>query len=218
MPMHLSIRRAAGITTLCATVIGTSSGAVAQGRFELVGGDAIAAMQGLSVYTIRDNRTAVCYTLFVLGALDAGSWSNGGQEPALTAGDLDKIRVAEMLKQAAAIRDRKIADLTKALGGTAAQHDASRETIDDEYETAIRIVLPQLYPSARNRPEWRSTPPAALNDAVRQAIADADAVAAAAARLTVDGEVLHLLDQMTRSPRLAVAGPLACAPATATAR
>jgi len=218
MPTYLSTRRAAGITTLCACVIGASSGAAAQGRFELLGGDAIAAVQGLSVYTVRDNRTAICYTLFVLGALDTGSWRNAGQEAALTAGDLDKIRVAEMLKQAAAIRDQKIADLSKYLGSTVAEHDAARERIDDEYESAVRSVLPRLYPTARNRPEWRSTPPAALNDAVRQAIADADAVAAASARLAVDGEVLHLLDQITRSPRLAVAGPLACAPATTSAR
>jgi uncharacterized protein YciI len=57
-----------------------------------------------------------------------------------------------------------------------------------------------------------------LDDAVRRAIADGDAVAAAMTRATADGQHLELLNQISQSARLAVAGPVACASATGAAK
>ena len=60
MIKHRSFRKAGVcVTALCACTIATSSGAAAQGRFDLLEGDSIAAVQGLNVYTVRDRRTAV---------------------------------------------------------------------------------------------------------------------------------------------------------------
>jgi len=219
MSRYVSRLKAAGFTALCACAIGTSTGNAAQARFELLSGDAVQAIQGLSVYTVRDSRTAVCYTLFVLGPLDAPSARNTVQLPVLAAEDLEKIRVAETLKQAAALRDRKIAALRSRTGTEwAAQNEAEHERIEDEYASVVRSVLPGVYPTGRLSPAWRTTTLDALDQAVRRALADADAVTTAAARSTVDDQVLQVLDRMTQSARLAVAGPVACAPATGAAK
>ena len=111
MSSHVGRVKTAGCTVVCVCALGASSIGAAQGRFELLSGDAIAAVQGLSVYTVRDTRTAACYTLFVLGPLDARSARNTDQLPVLTAEDLGKIHLAETLKRAAALRDGKIAAL-----------------------------------------------------------------------------------------------------------
>lgn len=219
MSRHVSRLKAAGFTALCACAIGTSTGTAAQARFELLGGDAIQAIQGLSVYTVRDSRTAVCYTLFVLAPLDAASSSSTAQQPALTTEDLNKIRVAEALKEAAAVRDRKIATLRSQTNTQwVAQQEAEHERIEDEYESVVRSLLVGVYPTGRLSPAWRSTTPDALNEAVRQAIADAEAVTAATTRSTRDDQLLQRLNRMTQSARLAVAGPIACAPATGAAK
>lgn len=220
MSRHVARLKAAGFTALCACAIGTTTGAAAQGRFELLAGDTIAAVQGLTVYTVRDKRTAVCYTLFVLGPLDAASSSNTAQEPVLTAEDLGKIRVAETLKQAAALRDQKIAALRSRIGTEwAAQNQAEHERIADEYASVVRSVLPGVvYPPGRLSPAWRTTTADALDEAVRRAIADADALTAAAARSTLDDQVLQRLNWVTQSARLAVAGPVTCASATGAAK
>jgi hypothetical protein len=218
MPTQVSRLKAASIIGLCACVIGASSGAAAQGRFELLGGDAIQAIQGLSVYTVRDRRTAVCYTLFVLGPLDAVSSSNMFREPALTAEDLGKIHVAETLKQAAALRDQNLMALRSQTNTWAGRIEVEQQRIEDEYEGVVRHLLPGVYPTGRLSPAWRTTTPDALNDAVRQAIADADAITAAATRSTLDDQLLQLLNRVTQSARLAVAGPVACAPAAGAAK
>jgi hypothetical protein len=208
-----------GFTALCACVIATSSGAAAQGRFELLDGDSIAAVQGLNVYTVRDRRTAVCYTLFVLGPLNA-AWSNNSvPQPVLTSEELAKIRVAQTLREAATLRDRKIAELrSRPHAGWPGQDEAAQERINDEYAGVVRSVLPDVYPPGRLAPAWRSTTQEELDDAVRRAIADGDAVTAATARSTSDGQVLQLLNQISQSARLAVAGPVACAPPTGAAK
>ena len=219
MTSHITRVTAAGLWALCACALAASSVAAAQGRFELVGGDAVAAFQGLIVYTIRDNRTAVCYTLFVLGPFDAASSSTTVQGPLLTAEDLGKIRVAETLKQAAALRDRKIAALRSRTGAEwAAENEAERERVEDEYASVVRSVLPGVYPPGRLSPAWRTTTPDALDEAVRLAIADADAVTAAAARSTFDDQVVQRLNRITQSASLAVAGPVTCARPTGAAK
>ena len=216
MLTHMYTRSAAAVATLCACV-GIASGAAAQGRFELVRSDAVTGVQGLAVYTVRDNGTAFCYTLFVLGGSDVESSRSNIREPGVTAADLEKVRVAELLKEAMAIRDQRIAELRspRTLGWQTPQLDTERDRIDEEYERAVREVLPHLYPAARNTPGIRSTSTDVLNEAVRQAIADADAVAAAGARASLEDQMLHALDVITRAPRLAVAGPSPCSLKTA---
>ena len=208
-----------GVMALCACVIATSSGAAAQGRFELLDGDSIAAVQGLNVYTVRDRRTAVCYTLFVLGSVNA-AWSNNSvPPPVLTSEELAKIRVAQTLREAATLRDRKIAELrSRPHAGWPGQDEAAQERINDEYASVARSVLPDVYPPGRLAPAWRSTTQEELDDAVRRAIADGDAVTAATARSTSEGQLLQLLNQISQSARLAVAGPVACAPPTGAAK
>ena len=199
--------------------VATSSGAAPQGRFELLDGDSIAAVQGLNVYTVRDRRTAVCYTLFVLGPLNA-AWSNNSvPQPVPTSEELGKIRVAQTLKEAATLRDQKIATLrSRPTAGWPGQNEAEEERIQDEYASVVRSVLPDVYPPGRLAPAWRSTTQDELDDAVRRAIADGDAVAAAMARATSDGQHLQMLNQISQSARLAVAGPVACASATGAAK
>ena len=146
-------------------------------------GDSIAAVQGLNVYTVRDRRTAVCYTLFVLGPVN-GAWSNNSvPQPALTSEELGKIHVAQTLKEAARLRDQKIAALrSRPSAGWPGQNEAEEERIQDEYASVVRSVLPDVYPPGRLAPAWRSTTPDELDDAVRRAIADGDAVIAAMTR------------------------------------
>jgi hypothetical protein len=189
--------------------IGALPVAAAQGRFELISGDAVAAVQGLGVYTVRDNRTAVCYTLFVLGAFDADSSRDAPQGAALTSADVDKIRLADVLRNAQAIRDQKVAALrsSSVIGWTAAQYAFARAEIDDEYERTVRALLPGLHPANPIMPAMRTTSTDELNVAVRQAIADADAVITAQSRSASDDRTVRLLNQMSQSPRLAVAGP-----------
>jgi hypothetical protein len=71
--------------------------------------------------------------------------------------------------------------------------------------------LPGVYPPGRLSPAWRTSTLDELDGAVRRAIADADALTAAAARSTLDDQVLQRLDWITQSARLAVAGPVTCA-------
>src|SRR4051812_46133772 len=40
--------------------------AAAQTRFDLLARDSVAGINGLTAYTVRDNQTASCYTVFVL--------------------------------------------------------------------------------------------------------------------------------------------------------
>jgi hypothetical protein len=168
---------------------------------------------------VRDKRMTVCYTLFVLGPLDAPSARNTGQLPVLTAEDLGKIRVAETLKQAAALRDGKIAALrSRNALEWAAENEAAHQRIEDEYASVVRSVLPGVYPPGRLSPTWRTTAPDAMDEAVRRAIADGDAVTAAAARSTFDDQVVQRLNRMTQSASLAVAGPVTCALPTGAAK
>jgi hypothetical protein len=219
MPANVRRLTTVVIMALCAYAIGVSTGAAAQGRFELLGGDAIANVQGLRAYTIRDGRTAVCYTVFVLAPLDAESSTNTVQEPILTSEDLDKIRVAGQLKAAGAERDRQIAALRSSRTASwTPDAEAARQRIDDEYERVVRTVLPRLYPPAPISPGWRWTSVDALNEAARQAIAEADAVVAGSTRSALDAQLLDMLHRIIRSRTLAVAGPMACAPAAAAAK
>ena len=93
----------------------------------------------------------------------------------------------------------------------AAQNQAEHERINDEYASVVLSVLPGVYPAGRLSPTWRTSTLDELDGAVRRAIADADAVTAAAARSTFDDQVVRRLNRMTQSASLAVAGPVTCA-------
>ena len=113
MLMHASRLRLAGVAALFVWSMGARSDAAAQSRFELLGQDAVAAVTGLTVYTIRDRATAGCYMLFALDP--AQSTVPGAAEPAITeeptAEQLESVHVAQLLKDAIAERNRRIVDL-----------------------------------------------------------------------------------------------------------
>ena len=75
----------------------------------------VAAVTGLTVFTIRDRVTAGCYTLF---ALDPAQSAPGPAAAAITeeptAEQLESVRVAQLLKDAIAERNRRIVDLQTA--------------------------------------------------------------------------------------------------------
>jgi len=210
---YVATLRVAGAAAVCAWWIAASPSAVAQSRFDVLRDDAIAAVDGMTVYTIRDNATAVCYTLFVLQSNEPRLSTAPAVEPGpvLSAEQRDKVRVADLLKDAIAARDRQLADLrARSTLVWTVEYETERERIVDGYERAVRIVLPELYPAAQVAPGWRTTGSDALNDAVRRAIADADVAIAAATRSARDDQLHRLLDRAMQSARLTVSGPVPC--------
>ena len=209
--------KAAVVTAACVWSIGVSSTAVAQNRFDVLSDDVVAAVSGMTVYTIRDNVTTVCYTLFVLEPSDARSAPIPDPIPVLSAEQLDKVRVADTLKDAMAARDRRLADLRSRITLLwTVEYETERERIVEGYERVVRGVLPDLYPAAQVAPGWRTTGTEALSEAVRRAIADADAAIASASRSARDEQFRRLLDRATQSSRLTVSGPIPCPSAAKT--
>jgi hypothetical protein len=201
----------AAVTASCLWWIAVSPNAVAQNRFDVISDDVIAAVSGMTVYTIRDNISAVCYTLFVVEPSDAGPAPIVDPVPVLTAEQLAKVRVADTLKDAMAARDRHLADLrSRATMLWTVEYQAAHERIVEGYERAVRGVLPDLFPAAQVAPAWRTTSTEQLNEAVRRAIADADVAIASASRLARDEQLRRLLDRATQSAKLTVSGPVGC--------
>jgi hypothetical protein len=134
-----------------------------------------------------------------------------GPEPGLTPEQLDQVRVARALREATAARDRRLEDLrTRATTLWNLEYESERQRIVDEYERLVRGILPELHPAAQIVPGWSTTGSDALNEAVRRAIAEADATVAAASRSALDERLLRLLNPATQSARLAVSGPATC--------
>jgi hypothetical protein len=81
--------------------LGLTSAALAQARFEAVGPEYdVAAVPGLRIVTIRDNALSTCYTVFMMGS---GRQAQGAvRAPSLS------------LEEAAALRDRRLAELSAA--------------------------------------------------------------------------------------------------------
>ena len=127
--------------------------------------------------------------------------------------------MAQTLKEAARLRDQKIAALrSRPSAGWPGQNEAEERADPGRIRERGSQRVAGCVPAGRLAPAWRSTTPDALDDAVRRAIADGDAVIAATGKSTSDGQVLQLLNQISQSARLAVAGPVACASATGAAK
>jgi len=211
MFMHAS-RLRLGVAALLVWSLGARSDAAAQSRFELVGQDPVAAVTGLTVYTIRDRVTAGCYMLF---ALDPAQSAPSPAETAITeeptAEQLESVRVAQLLKDAIAARNRRIVDLQRhSCTRCAVEYETLRLQIDSDYEETVRSLLPGLHPRAQIAPGWPTSTPDEVAAAVRTAIADGDSVVNAAARESRVEALMQRLLTGAASTRRAAAGPFAC--------
>jgi hypothetical protein len=180
----------------------------AQSRFRVLAVDTIDELRGLQVYTLRDEQTASCYGLVLMG--------HGSSEPPppvydrRTAGDDDKVRLAQALRDLLARRDVEIAALRSRLtdGPGTVHYEYDRQGIEQEYEDGVRSLMPQLYPSAQVAPGWPTTTPDELAAAVRRAIAEGDAVDTAAARSATEEELFRLI--ASNRGAATVFGPIVC--------
>jgi hypothetical protein len=213
MFIHASRLQVAGVVTLLAWSIGARNDAAAQSRFELLGREPVAAVAGLTVYTIRDGATAGCYTLFVLDSdqLPPPSPAETSVTEVLTPEQLERVRVADQLRDAIAERNRSIEELRSRSGSTMwlGQYENLRLQIDSDYEQAVRSLLPGLHPSSTLAPGWPTSSPDEVAAAVRTAIADGDSALNAARQSEVDALMQRLL-KGAASNRLAAAGPFTC--------
>ena len=210
---HASRLRLAGLATLFVWLMGAPSDAVAQGRFQLLGQEPVAGVAGLIIYTIRDRATAGCYTLFALepAQLPPPSRAEGETTEVLTAEQLERVRVAELLRDAIAERNRRLVDLqSQSTSMWAVQLETLRQQIDYDYEETVRSLLPGLHPRAQVSPGWPTSTPDEVAAAVRTAIADGDSAINAARQSGVEALMERLLTSAA-SNRLAAAGPFACA-------
>jgi hypothetical protein len=184
----------------------------AQTRFDLLSADAVPAVQGLNVYTIRDNQLAVCYSVFIADSADATASNLPVPEPPPpTPAQLEQARVAQALKDAVATYGRQLADLQKQnFLMWSVEYVTAQERIRDEYEQSVRRVLPTVYPSAQVAPGYPTSTWDEMNAAVRRAIAEGEAPNVAADRAGIDERIEYLLRRATASARLAVTGPTAC--------
>lgn len=207
MSMHASRLAAVSVAACCAGALGAPLYASAQTRFDVLNADAVAAVSGLNVYTIRDNQIAACYNVFVI---DGPVLQVQEPAPPPTPELVEKVRVAEALKDAMAVRDRQVAELQQRRLTWAITYGNERERIQAEYEQTVRSILPGLYPSAQVAPGWPTSTPQELNTAVQRALADADTSFTAEASFRMQERIEYLLRHATQSARLAVTGPAAC--------
>ena len=196
-------------------LVAGAGAAAAQARFDLLASDGVGGINGLTAYTIRDNRTASCYTVFVLDG-EKGAGSNAARPsppPALNPEQLRAVQRADTLREARAERDRQVVELrTRSNTLWTIDYEMARERIEQDYERSVGAVLPELYPSAQVAPGLRTTSREALDAAVGRALAEGDAAAAALAPPPVDQRLLALLERIdtTRTSRLAVSSPVRC--------
>src|SRR5262249_2484115 len=177
MFIHASRLHVAGVAALLVWSIGARSDATPQSRFELLGQEPVGAVTGLTVYTIRDSVTASSYPLFVPGPdqLPPPSPAETEVKEVLTPEQLERVRVAELLRDAIAVRNRSIQDLrSRSSSMWLGQYENQRLQIDSDYEQAVRTLLPGLHPSSTLAPGWPTSSPDEVAAAVRTAIADGD--------------------------------------------
>ena len=191
--------------------------AAAQARFDLLASDTVGGIKGLTAYTVRDNQTASCYTVFVLDA-ETGAGANAAMpspSPPLNADQIRAVETAQTLRELRAERDRQMMDLRgRTFTMWTIDYDMAREHIEQEYERSVGAVLPDVYPSAQVAPDLRTTSRDALDSAVRRAIAEGDAITAALIGSSADQRVLTLLERIeaARQSRLAVSSAVRCPP------
>jgi hypothetical protein len=212
MFIHASRLHLAGLATLFIWLMGAPSDAAAQGRFQLLGQEPVAAVTGLTIYTIRDGVTAGCYTLFALdpAQVPAPSRAETAATEVLTAEQLERVRVAEELRDAIAVRNRRLEDLqSRSTSMWAVHFETQRQQIDYDYEQTVRSLLPGLNPRAQVAPGWPTSSPDEVAAAVRTAIADGEIANDSARQSRVEALMERLLNSAA-SNRLAAAGPFAC--------
>ena len=191
--------------------------AAAQTRFDLLASDTVGGINGLTAYTVRDNQTASCYTVFVLDA-EKDARSNAAMpsiSTPLNDDQLHSVHTAQALRDLKAERDRQVMDLRgRTFTMWTMDYDMAREHIDQEYERGVGALLPDVYPSAQVAPGLRTTSPEALDSAVGRAIAEGDAITAALAGSSADQRALALLERVeaARLSRLAVSSAVRCPP------
>jgi hypothetical protein len=211
-------RLALAITGSALACVACTAAAAAQARFDLLASDTVGGINGLNAYTVRDNQTASCYTVFVLDA-EKGAGSNAAMRsfsPPLTADQLGTVHTAHTLRELKAERDRQVMDLRRrTFTMWTIDYDMAREHIEREYERGVGVLLPEVYPSAQVAPGLRTTSREALDAAVGRAIAEGDAITAALAGSSTDQRVLALLERIeaARLSRLAVSSAVRCPPA-----
>lgn len=212
MFIHASRLHMVGLATLLLWLMGAPSDVTAQGRFQLLGQEPVAAVTGLTVYTIRDRVTAGCYTLFALEpAQSAPSPAETAITEEPTAEQLESVRVAQLLKDAIAERNRRIVDLQNRSGLMwTGEYETLRLQIDSDYEEAVRSLLPGLHPRAQVSPGWPTSTPDEVAAAVRTAIADGENVMNAVARQSKVEALMERVLNSAAPTRLAAAGPFVC--------
>jgi hypothetical protein len=194
-----------------------SANAAAQARFDLLASDTVGGIKGLTAYTVRDNQTASCYTVFVLDA-ETGVGSHAAvpsPSSPLNADQQRAVQTAQTLRDLKAERDRQVLDLRgRTFTMWTIDYDIAREHIEQEYERGVGALLPEVYPYAQVAPGLRTTSREALDTAVGRAIAEGDAITAALAGSSADQRVLSLLERIeaARLSRLAVSSAVRCPP------
>jgi hypothetical protein len=189
--------------------------ASAQTRFDLLASDSVGGINGLTAYTLRDNQTASCYTVFVLDAAK-GSVATSSPSPPLNADQLRSMQTAQTLRDLKAERDRQVMELRGRMFTLwTIDYDMAREHIEQDYERGVGALLPEVYPSAQVAPGLRTTSREALDTAVGRAIAEGDAITAAQAGSSAEQRVLAVLERIdaARLSRLAVSSAVRCPPA-----
>jgi hypothetical protein len=212
MFIHASRLRLAGVAALFVWSLGARSDAAAQSRFELLGQNPVGAVTGLTVYTIRDGVTAGCYTLFVLDPAQSSAPvpAETAITEVLTPEQSERARVAQLLRDAIAERNRRIVDLrSRSTSMWTVQYETLLQQIDSDYEQTVRSLLPGLNPRAQVAPGWPTSSPDEVAAAVRTAIADGDIATGTARQSRVEALMERLL-KSAASSRLAAAGPFAC--------
>src|SRR5262249_17962065 len=133
----------------------------------------------------------------------------------LTPEQLESVRVAELLRDAIAMRNQSIEDLrSRGTSSMWVPYEQQRLQIDSDYDQTVRSLLPGLHPWTTIGPGWPTSSTAEVAAAVRIAIADGDSALNAARQSEVDAQMQRLL-KGAASNRLAAAGPFACPAITA---
>jgi hypothetical protein len=211
-------RLALAITGSVMVCVARPVAAVAQTRFDVLASDTVGAINGLTAYTVRDNQTASCYTVFVLDAEKIAQANAARPSPSSSLNDdqLRRVRTAQALRDLQDERDRQVMDLRgRRFTLWTIDYDMAREHIEQEYERGVGALLPEVYPAAQVAPGLRTTSREALDAAVGRAIAEGDAITAGLAGSSADQRVLALLERIeaARLSRLAVSSAVGCPPA-----
>lgn len=201
--------RPACIVAACVAALWASETTLsAQTRFEILGQDTMTNVSGLRIVTIRDNQLSACYTLFVMQSSVAPAEE---AVAAPTPADEAIRQSVQRIREAADKRDRQVAELMSTTS-TPGQFETARVKIEEEYERALMAELPGSHPWASALPGVKSGAPEDSASAIRRAMLDPDPTSSMKAMADRLARLEDLLTRLIEEPRLAVSGPVACAP------